>query len=101
MRGSVLSRTDQELEDIAAYYASQPGYLTPEEIRLRREDTEPVAARSGGPQQGGPPQGSAAPPKFDHSDHIARYNSMLSLAIHSAAQIDRESRCFGLPGTFR
>ena len=101
MRGSVLSRNDQELQDIAAYYASQPGYLTPEEIRARGEDGEAAAARLGGPQQGGPPRGAAAAPKFDHSDHIARYNSMLSQAIHSAAQMTEKvdaSACRALDG---
>ena len=101
MRGSVLSRSDQELEDIAAYYASQPGYLTPEEIRGRGEDGEAAPARSAGPQQGGGPRGPAAVQKFDHSDHIARYNSMLSQAIHSAAQMTEKvdaSACRALVG---
>ena len=77
MRGSVLGRTDQELEDISAYYAEQPGYLTRREIRHRRRDGVPTEEQ-GGPQQGGPLQGGGAPPKFDHSDQIAKYNSMLS-----------------------
>ena len=97
MRGSVLSRTDQELEDIAAYYASQPGYLTAEEIRKRRQEGLPAAAG----QSGGPPPGTGAPRKFDHSDHIARYNSMLSQAIHDAAQATRkvdDSACATLSG---
>ena len=101
MRGSVLSRDDQELEDIAAYYASQPGYLTPEEIRRRREEGEAAGGRSGGPQQGAPPRGPAAAPKFDHSDHIARYNSMLSQAIDAAAQMTQKvdaSACRSLSG---
>ena len=99
MRGSVLSRTDQELEDIAAYYASQPGYLTAEEIRKRRQEGLPAAA---GPPRGGPPPGAGAPRKFDHSDHIARYNSMLSQAIHDAAQLTQkvdDSACATLSGT--
>ncbi|MGB1877501.1 MAG: c-type cytochrome, partial [Rhodospirillaceae bacterium] len=33
MTGSVLGKTEQELEDIAAYYAAQPGYLSRREIR--------------------------------------------------------------------
>ena len=86
MRGSVLGRTDQELEDISAYYAEQPGYLTRREIRHRRRDGVPTEEQ-GGPQQGGPLQGGGAPPKFDHSDQIAKYNSMLSRAIHDAAQV--------------
>ncbi len=86
MRGSVLGRTDQELEDIAAYYADQPGYLTRREIRQRRRDGVPVEEQGGG-QQGGPPQGGGAPPKFDHSDQVAKYNSMLSVAIHDASQV--------------
>ena len=87
MRGSVLSRTDQELEDIAAYYASQPGYLTTEEIRQRKEEGVPAAA---GQPQGGPPRGPSAPPKFDHSDHIARYGSMLSQAIYDAGKLTQK-----------
>lgn len=96
MRGSVLSRSDQDLEDIAAYYASQPGYLTAEEIRERRQQNAPPApAPPGGTQQGGPAPGRGGPPggpaasgprQFDHSDHIARYSSMLTQAIHDAAQ---------------
>ena len=87
MRGSVLGKTDQELEDIAAYYAIQPGYLTPEEIRSRLQAARPAPApqSAGGPPEG-PPRGPAGPRKFDHSDHIARYNSMLAQAIHDAAQ---------------
>ena len=87
MRGSVLSKTDQDLEDIAAYYASQPGYLTPREIWERTQEGVPAAAGPpAGARQGGPPRGPAGPPKFDHSDHIARYNSMLAQAARDAAQ---------------
>ena len=113
MRGSVLSKTDQDLEDIAAYYASQPGYLTPREIWERTQEGVPAAAGPpAGARQGGPPRGPAGPPKFDHSDHIARYNSMLAQAMHdaahaagradvaaqSAAQSD-EAACAGLSGS--
>ena len=103
MRGSVLSRTDQELEDIAAYYASQPGYLTPEEIRERTQQGVPSAGppRAGAPE-GGPPRGPAGPRRFDHSDHIARYNSMLAQAIEDAARAVGEvggSACLGLSGS--
>ena len=103
MRGSVLSRTDQELEDIAAYYASQPGYLTPEEIRDRIQQGVPSAGppRAGAPE-GGPPRGPAGPRRFDHSDHIARYNSMLAQAIEDAARAAGEvgeSACLGLSGS--
>ena len=102
MRGSVLSRTDQDLEDIAAYYASQPGYLTPPEIWQRiQEGTPPPPGQSAGGPEGGPPRGPAGPRKFDHSDHIARYNSMLAQAMHHAAQsagrVD-EAACAGLSG---
>ena len=100
MRGSVLGRTDQELEDIAAYYASQPGYLTRREIRKRQREGVPEEEQ-GGSQQGGPPQGGGAPPKFDHSDQIAKYNSMLSKAIYDAAQVTEnvgESVCAALSG---
>lgn len=87
MRGSVLGKTDQDLEDIAAYYASQPGYLTPREIWERTQEGVPAAAGpSAGARQGGPPRGPAGPPGFDHSDHIARYNSMLAQAVRDAAQ---------------
>ncbi|MCY4477133.1 MAG: cytochrome c [Gammaproteobacteria bacterium] len=103
MRGSVLSRTDQELEDIAAYYASQPGYLTPEEIWERKQEGLPAAAGPpAGAQRGGPPRGPAGPRKFDHSDHIARYNSMLAQAIADAARAAGEvgeSACQGLSGS--
>ena len=101
MRGSVLGRTDQELEDIAAYYAEQPGYLTRREIRQRRRDGVPGEDQAGGSQQGGPPPGAGAPPKFDHSDQIAKYNSMLSRAIHDAAQVSGrvdDSACSSLSG---
>lgn len=102
MRGSVLSRTDGELEDIAAYFASQPGYLTPEEIRRRQEAGTPEGGEPQAPQQGGPPRGGAGPAKFDHSDHIARYNSMLSQAIHDASQMTGrvdDSVCRNLSGS--
>ena len=87
MRGSVIGKTDQDLEDIAAYYAGQPGYLTPREIWERTQEGAPAAAGPpAGAQQGDPPRGPAGPPKFDHSDHIARYNSMLAQAVQDAAQ---------------
>lgn len=105
MRGSVLGKTDQELEDIAAYYAIQPGYLTPEEIRSRLQAARPAPApqSAGGPPEG-PPRGPAGPRKFDHSDHIARYNSMLAQAIHDAAQApgtaaDAAAACAALTGS--
>lgn len=101
MRGSVLGRSDQELEDIAAYYASQPGYLTRREIRQRLREGLPEEEQSGG-GPGGPPQGGGAPPKFDHSDQIAKYNSMLAQAIYDAAQITEridESVCSQLNGS--
>lgn len=86
MRGSVLGKTDQELEDIAAYYAVQPGYLTRREIRQRQSDGIPESAGGEGPS-GGPPQGGGQAPKFDHSDEIARYNAMLAQAKYDAAQM--------------
>ena len=103
MRGSVLNKTDQDLEDIAAYYASQPGYLTPQEIWERTQEGVPApAGPPAGAQRGGPPRGPAGPPKFDHSDHIARYNSMLAQAMHDAApdggHVD-ETACAGLSGS--
>jgi len=100
MRGSVLGRTDQELDDIAAYYADQPGYLTRREIRQRKRDGLP-AEEQGGQQAGGPPQGAGAPPKFDHSDQIAKYNSMLAQAVYDASQITAEvdaSACAAIMG---
>ena len=95
MRGSVLGKTDQELEDIAAYYAAQPGYLTRREIRAR--------VAEGVPQEepgGGPPQGGSAPPKFDHSDHIAKYSSMLARAFmnEAAATSAGAAACDGFSG---
>lgn len=100
MRGSVLGRTDQELQDIAAYYAAQPGYLTRREIRQRVRDGIPEEEQAGGPG-GGPPQGGGTPPKFDHSDQIAKYNSMLAQAIYDAsmvaAKVD-DSVCASLSG---
>ena len=84
MRGSVLSRSDQDLEDIAAYYASQPGYLTPQEIFERLQRTSGSEGVSPSRRAGRPPS-REGPRKFDHSDHIARYNSMLAQAMHDAA----------------
>lgn len=103
MRGSVLSRSDQDLEDIAAYYASQPGYLTPQEIWQRIQESVPTTpGQSAGARQGGPPRGPVGPRKFDHSDHIARYNSMLAQAMHDAAQFAGQAddtACAGLSGS--
>lgn len=111
MRGSVLGKTDQELEDIAAYYASQPGYLTRREIRTRLREgvpAEAAGAPAGSPQGGGQGGGQGAqPPKFDHSDQIAKYNSMLAQAKYDAAQMTgvvSESVCAditGVPGSDR
>lgn len=101
MTGSVLGKTEQELEDIAAYYAAQPGYLTRREIRARKREGVPAEEQSG-PQGGGPPQGGGAQqPKFDHSDQIAKYNSMLAQAVYDADQITarvRDSVCAGIAG---
>ena len=94
MRGSVLGRTDQELEDIAAYYASQPGYLTRNEIRKRARDGLP-AKEQVGVQEGGT---QVAPPRFDHSDQIAKYNGLLAQAIYDAAQIEELVDDFGCSG---
>lgn len=107
MRGSVLGKTDQELEDIAAYYAMQPGYLTRREIRARQK--EGVPAEAAGAADGGPQGGAQVtqPPKFDHSDQIAKYNSMLAQAKYDAAQMTgavSESVCAyitGVPGSDR
>lgn len=105
MRGSVLGKTDQELEDIAAYYAAQPGYLTRREIRKRQREGIPEAEGGGpgGPPQGGGPggNGGAQPPKFDHSDQIAKYNSMLAQAKYDASQMTgavSESVCAYITG---
>ncbi|NKB44203.1 MAG: c-type cytochrome [Alphaproteobacteria bacterium] len=101
MTGSVLGKTEQELEDIAAYYAAQPGYLSRREIRARKREGVP-AEQQGGPQGGGPPQGGGAQqPKFDHSDQIAKYNSMLAQAVYDAGQISAkvgESVCAAITG---
>ena len=100
MRGSVLGRSDQELQDISAYYASQPGYLTRREIRQRVRDGLPAEEQGAG-QGGGPPQGGGATPKFDHSDQIAKYNSMLAQAIYDADQVTEtvaDSVCSSLSG---
>jgi cytochrome c553 len=97
MRGSVLGKTDQDLEDIAAYYAAQPGYLTRREIRARI--AEGVPQEQSGPGAGAP-QGGGAPPKFDHSDQIALYSSQLAKAFADeavAAPAD-ESACAGISG---
>lgn len=85
MRGSVLGKSDQDLEDIAAYYASQPGYLTRREIRERTRNGIPEGppGSEGGMESGG----GSAPPTFDHSDQIAKYNSMLAQALYDAAQL--------------
>jgi len=86
MRGSVLGRDDGELQDIAAYYASQPGYLTRREIRQRKNNTsgssnsEDTSSRS---------QDSI--PKFDHSDQISSYNSLLARAVYGYGKGDFNS----------
>lgn len=101
MTGSVLGKTEEELEDIAAYYASQPGYLSRREIRARKREGVPSEAQ-GGPQGGGPPQGGGAQqPKFDHSDQIAKYNSMLAQAVYDASLISEkvdEAACASITG---
>ncbi len=99
MRGSVLGKTDQDLEDIAAYYAAQPGYLTRREIRERVREGIPQEAQGEG-QGSGPPSGGGAPPKFDHSDQIALYSSQIARAFSDAAAAvpADESVCAGLSG---
>jgi len=99
MRGSVLGKTDQELEDIAAYYAAQPGYLTRREIRARVREGIPEEAQGEG-QGGGPPQGGGAPPKFDHSDQIALYSNQTARAFadERAATAADESACAAISG---
>ena len=101
MTGSVLGKTEQELEDIAAYYAAQPGYLSRREIRKRKREGVP-AEQQGSPQGGAPPQGRGAQqPKFDHSDQIAKYNSMLAQAVYDASQVTEqvdEAVCAAITG---
>jgi len=101
MRGSVLGRTDQDLKDISAYYASQPGYLTRREIRKRLREGLPAEDLSAQEQGSSQQVEGMQPPKFDHSDQIAKYNSMLSqtlfIAAHSSQKVD-DTMCSGLSG---
>ncbi len=65
MSGAVLDKSDQEIQDLAAYFAGQLA-------------TSPAGAGPGGP--GGPGGGRAAPLNFDRGDRDSEYTSMLARA---------------------
>ena len=79
MRGAVLDLTNQDLEDIAAYFASQGGFG-------KEADAPPAAAPSGPGGPGGP---GAGPPRgnmdFDHVERKATYTSLYALAAAKSA----------------
>ena len=70
MRGAVLNKSEQDLRDIAAYYAGQPSDLP-----------------SGEPQSGaaGAPGGPAGVIRFDHGERTAAFTSLLATAESLAA----------------
>jgi hypothetical protein len=73
MRGAVLNKSDQELADIAAYYASQ----------------SPAAVPSAAPPaRGGAPGGVV---KFDHGERTAAFTAMQARALAIAATAERVS----------
>lgn len=73
MRGAVLNKSAQDLEDIAAYYASQ----------------SPMAPDPSAPaDRGGPPGGIV---KFDHGERTAAFTAMQARAAAIAAQAVRVS----------
>ncbi len=69
MSGAVLDKSEQDLEDMAAYFAAQKPVIEP--------------AQQGGEQRSGPPRGPGGPGlamRFDHGERDAEFTSMLARA---------------------
>ena len=76
MSGAVLDKSDQDLQDIAAYFASQSGCR-----RFAGPVGGPRTPGVGGPAGSKGSRGSrTAPMNFDHGDRDSEYTSMLARA---------------------
>ncbi len=71
MRGAVLNLTNQDMEDIAAYFAGQGGFGKEADAPARA-----ASARPAGPGAG-PPRGNM---DFDHVERKATYTSLYAIA---------------------
>ena len=88
MRGAILNKSEQDLRDIAAYYAAQKSALA-----------QPVGA-SAGPPPGGPPGGGVL--KFDHGERASEFISLLARArslADAAALVDAKRACASFGGS--
>jgi cytochrome c553 len=94
MRGAILNKSEQDLRDIAAYYAMQKSALA-----------QPAAA-PGAPPAGGPP-GPGGPPgggvmKFDHGERASEFISLLARArglADAARPADAGQACSAFNGS--
>ncbi len=87
MRGAVLDKSEQDLMDIAAYYAGQTSGLVSER--------SPSADASASAQA---PRGAPAVVRFDHGAHTAKFNSLSARAraALAARQPLADNVCEGL-----
>ena len=73
MAGAVLDKSEQDLRDIAAYYARQPG------------DLAGSGARAGAAGSPAPPAGASGVTRFDHGERTAAFTSLVARADALAA----------------
>jgi len=88
MRGAILNKSEQDLRDIAAYYATQTSALA-----------QPAAA-PGAPPAGGPPGGGVM--KFDHGERSSEFISLLARArsmSQAARPADADLACAAFGGS--
>ena len=104
MRGAILNKSPQDLQDIAAYYASQGNAL----VQPSAAGASPGPRGPQGPQgPGGPrgPGGPGGPPgsgviKFDHGERTAAFTALLARARSLAEPVYplSPSACAGFKG---
>ncbi len=82
MRGAVLKMTDQEIEDVAAYYAAQKSFTE----AVAKPGAAPKSPAAGGPPPGGP--GPAGPGAFrvDKVERKATFVALLAQAVDANKQ---------------
>ncbi|MDX2223131.1 MAG: cytochrome c [Rhodospirillaceae bacterium] len=84
MRGAVLQLTDDEIADIAAYYARQRAFT---EAPPPRGATTAAASGPGAPNSGAPAPGSLGGLRVDKVERNALYLSLLAAAKDQAAKV--------------
>ena len=92
MTGAVLDKSEQDLRDIAAYFASQSPASAPA--------TGATGAQSSGKGAGGPRGGRPVPAGFDRGERDAEFTSML-IRVESAGDREQAGRQQGVQGVWQ